>query len=301
MKKTLIAMAAVAVAGAASAQVTISGKYAFGFTSDQTNAGAATTGLGVTDGNLTFSASEDLGGGMSISASSEFVSRGRDTTISGRNASMTVSGGFGSVMMGSIEAGNPVDNYSGGQGRDAGGTITADSNVDILMWTLPAMAPGLKAQLKKTDPTTAGAVGASNTAGISLGYSVDALTVGFDVMNYKAGSTVKSRTTMGAKYDVGFATISAGSQTFKYLSTATNTADKKETVFGISAPVGGMTVGVTTRKMAQSGTNNISSTDIGATYALSKRTSVNVSSESTKTVGTAQSAKFQRIKLMHSF
>ena len=294
-------MAAVAVAGVASAQVTISGKYAFGFTSDETNAGAATTGLGVTDGNLTFSASEDLGGGLSIAASSEFVSRGRDTAITGRNASVTVSGGFGSVMMGSIEAGNPVDNYSGGQGRDAGGTITADSNLDILMWTLPAMAPGLTVQLKKTDPTGAGTVYASNTSGFSVGYSVDALTVGLDVTNYKAESNTKSRTTMGAKYNMGFATISAGSQTYKYLTTATNTADKKETVFGVSAPVGGMTVGVTTRKMAQVGSNNVSSTDVGATYALSKRTSVNVSSESTKTVGTAQSAKYQRIKLLHSF
>jgi hypothetical protein len=77
-------MAAVAVAGVASAQVTITGKYAFGFTSDETNAGVATTGLGVTDGHLTFAASEDLGGGLSISASSEFVSRGRGTDIIAR-------------------------------------------------------------------------------------------------------------------------------------------------------------------------------------------------------------------------
>ena len=98
-------MAAVAVAGVASAQVSITGKYAFGFTSDETNAGVATTGLGVTDGHLTFAASEDLGGGLSISASSEFVSRGRDTLITGRNASMTVAGGFGSVMMGSVSDG----------------------------------------------------------------------------------------------------------------------------------------------------------------------------------------------------
>jgi predicted porin len=107
---------------------------------------------------------------------------------------------------------------------------------------------------------------------------------------------------MGASYDLGMAKVSYGTQTYKYLSTATVTTDKKETVFGITAPVGdALSVGITSRKMSQVGTNNISSTDIGATYSLSKRTSVNLSSESVKTVGTAASATLQRIKLTHTF
>jgi len=302
MKKTLIALAAVAVSGAAMAQVTLSGKYAFGFTSDETNAGINTTGLGVTDGHLTFTASEDLGGGMKISASSEFVSRGRDTTISGRNASMTVSGGFGAVTMGSVSAGNPVNSYAGGNGRDSETTIAAASNVDLFQYTLPTMVTGLSVALKKTDPTGAGTVYASNTTGVSLGYTAGALTVGYGLTNYKAASTVDSRTTIGASYDLGMAVVSAGTQTYKYLSTATVTTDKKETVFGITAPVGAnLSVGITSRKMSQVGTNNISSTDFGATYSLSKRTSINLTNESVKTVGTAASAQLQRIKLTHTF
>ena len=58
-------MAAVAVAGVASAQVTITGAMGFGF-SDVSTAGRT---AGFTDGNVTFAASEDLGGGMSISDS----------------------------------------------------------------------------------------------------------------------------------------------------------------------------------------------------------------------------------------
>jgi predicted porin len=273
-----------------------------GFTSDETNAGVATTGMGVTDGNLTFTASEDLGGGMKISASSEFVSRGRGTAITGRNASMFLSGGFGSVLMGSISAGNPVNAYAGGNGRDSETTIKAAGDVDILQYTLPAMVTGLTVKLTKTDPTGAGTVYASNTTGVSLGYTMGALTVGYGSTSYKAASTVDTRTTMGASYDLGMAVVSAGSQTYKNLSTATNTADKKETVFGITAPVGAnLSVGITSRKMSQVGTNNVSSTDFGATYSLSKRTSVNLSSESVKTVGTTASAKLQRVKLVHTF
>ena len=94
MKKTLIAMAAVAVAGVASAQVTVSGQlaYAWESTSSADAVSVDTNGLAVTDGNLTFRASEDLGGGMSISTSQEFVARGRDTAMSGRNATISLSG-----------------------------------------------------------------------------------------------------------------------------------------------------------------------------------------------------------------
>jgi hypothetical protein len=294
-------MAAVAVAGVASAQVSITGKYAFGFTSDETNAGVATTGLGVTDGHLTFAASEDLGGGLSISASSEFVSRGRGTDITARNASMTVAGGFGSVTMGSISAGNPVNAYTGGNDRDSETTIAAAANVDLLQYKLPAMVEGLSVALSKTDATGAGAVSATNTSGVSIGYTVGALSLGYALTNYKATSNTDSRTTIGAKYDFGMAVVSAGTQTYKYLATATVPADKKETVFGITAPIGDLSVGMTSRKMSQVGTNNISSTDFGVTYTLSKRTNVNFSSESVKAEGTATRAKLQRVKLTHSF
>ena len=302
MKKTLIALAAVAVTSTAMAQVTLSGKYGFGFASDETNAGVSTTGMGVTDGHFTLTATEDLGGGMKLTAKAEMLNRGRGTTISGRDASMTLSGGFGTLLMGSIETGNPVDAYSGGHGRDYGGTITADGTADILQYTLPTMVTGLSVALTKTDPTTAGAVGEDNTTGVSASYTAGALMVGVAVTNSKATSTMKSRTTMGVSYDLGMAKVSFGTQTYKYLSTATVTTDMKETVFGINAPISSaLSVGITSRKMSQVGSNNISSTDLGATYSLSKRTSVNLSSESVKTVGTAANATLQRIKLTHTF
>ena len=287
------------------AQVTLSGKYAFGFVSDETNAGVATTGMQITDGNITISATEDLGGGMKITAKSEFASKGRgQADLTGRDASLTLSGGFGTLVMGSVLAGNPVNAYAGGNGRDSETTITPGGSVDLLQYVLPTMVTGLSVSLAKTDTASTGAVNGSNSTGISASYTAGALMVGVGVTNFKAGQTYNwdSRTTMGASYDLGMAKVSYGTQTYKYLSTATVTTDKKETVFGITAPVGdALSVGITSRKMSQVGTNNKSSTDIGATYSLSKRTSVNLSSESVKTVGTAASATLQRIKLTHTF
>jgi predicted porin len=146
----------VAVAGAASAQVTLSGKYAFGFVSDKVSDQAATTGLQTTDGHFTLTAVEDLGGGLKAIAKAEVLSRGRGTPISGRDASLTLAGGFGTVSMGSAESGNPVNNYFGSDGRGldgnswtslAGGTYTGatlgGADVDFVKYTTPQVMPGL--------------------------------------------------------------------------------------------------------------------------------------------------------------
>ena len=64
MKKTMIALAAVAAAGAASAQVTITGGISMAMQSNL----AKVAGMASVDNTLYIGASEDLGGGMKISA-----------------------------------------------------------------------------------------------------------------------------------------------------------------------------------------------------------------------------------------
>ncbi|MGA1060213.1 MAG: porin, partial [Burkholderiaceae bacterium] len=66
MKKTLIALAALGVVGAASAQVTISGAMAVGI---QNTTAASAAKFHLTDGDINFSAKEDLGGGLTVDAS----------------------------------------------------------------------------------------------------------------------------------------------------------------------------------------------------------------------------------------
>ncbi len=114
MKKTLIAMAAVAVAGTALAQVTISGRVDVGNNNNKTtvtNAGStyiSTTNEVVGEDNLStgflkFTASEDLGGGMSANFVHDMdldLDIGVLTAATGRDSTLGLSGGFGTVRLG---------------------------------------------------------------------------------------------------------------------------------------------------------------------------------------------------------
>jgi predicted porin len=107
MKKTLVALAALAAVGAASAQVTVYGKADLGVSST-TKTGATDQGLEVTSGNYETSrfgvkASHDLSGGMKALAQYEFsvdATGGSDAIKSNRVASLGLTGGFGTVTMG---------------------------------------------------------------------------------------------------------------------------------------------------------------------------------------------------------
>ena len=215
-------MAAVAVAGVASAQVTLTGKLSYGYSTNHSNKEASGTnatatgqlatpgtqaakdvaGFGVHDGHFTMSGSEDLGGGLSAAASMEILSRGRGTEISGRNASLTVSGGFGSVMMGAIEAGNGImplgQAGAPGVGLD-GKVLSAAANVDIVKYTLPTLMEGLTLAASVTDAP-------GNTAGRSAGYSqgysaafaIGALSASIDYTDYKNTKSTAAVTGSGS-------------------------------------------------------------------------------------------------------
>ena len=68
MKKTLIALAALAsVSAFAQSSVTISGKLRYAYITNSSTASGTTTkaaGIGRTDGDVVFTATEDLGGGL---------------------------------------------------------------------------------------------------------------------------------------------------------------------------------------------------------------------------------------------
>lgn len=123
MKKTLIALAAVAATGAAMAQssVTISGAFDLGFVR---NGAAGTTALDTSNGlsQIVFSGTEDLGGGLKANfmLQQRFSVEGgnNDGTAAGRRtyqgaSTVGLSGGFGAVRLGrEIEAFNKWNNYA---------------------------------------------------------------------------------------------------------------------------------------------------------------------------------------------
>ncbi len=279
MKKTLIAMAAVAVAGVASAQVTLSGSMGFGFS--DTSSGARTGGF--TDGNVKFAASEDLGGGMSVSGSFTMDGQGSQgsPSMDGQSLSLTTATA-GSLAMGETNAAKdklgvaslPYSTETLFGGKTAGYTYA--------QYNLPTIVNDLSVGLRWT-----GSAGAMATAGTKPQYR----------FNYKfAGASVDFNTKGGTAGTASEVMVSYAIQgvTVKFFNdTSVATGGIKRTEYSISAPVGPLTVAASN---ATKGT--LKGTEVNATYAMSKRTAVSVNFGSF-TGGTNTSAN--RVKLVHSF
>jgi hypothetical protein len=320
MKKTLIALAVLAASGASFAQVSITGKLGFSY---QKNAvaggGAANHGMQMTDGDLNFKATEDLGSGMSLTASSAFVSRGRDTGITARDASLTLVTGAGVFMMGSVEAPNGILNTAGAPvslatGHDNSVILAGASNVDMVAYYLP-VGP-VTVGLSYADSIGAAGAGAGNiqSTGIGATYAAGPLkaTLDFTAFTGPVAATVGTqidgltRTRLSGSYDLGMAVIGAGVQVGNH--------DKPmETSFSVNVPVGAMSVGLlysnkasqgataytTTGNAAIAAADSKSGTAVGATYNLSKTANFNAS-YGTYTTSTGQDNEF-RLRLMKSF
>jgi hypothetical protein len=327
-----------AVSGTAFAQssVTLSGKLGFGV---QAAKGKA-AGVAVTDGDIVFTAVEDLGGGLKATVSTAMLLRGRDTSgaqviapaagsagvangnstmissvdrLTARDATITLSGAFGSATIGAIEAGNGILGLGMGgapvslaEGLDSSkGVVAAASNTNILQWTSNEVVPGLKLSVTRTDginnfyadKNTSGTVtagtainlnndyrGSVQSNGLGLTYAAGALAIAADVTDYSG--TTANRNRFSASYDLGMVKLGAGIQTQQG-------ADDQR-VFGLSAPVGALTLGVA---RADAGTKK--GTVYGAQYAFSKTTNFNVSVGDFS--GTSFDGSQWRARLLKSF
>ena len=288
-------MAAVAVAGAATAQVSVTGALGFGWEGVSPAVGGSTTGIKVTDGNVKFSASEDLGGGMSVLTAMDIQSRGRDTTIAGRDASITLVTGFGGFTLGAVDASNGIVGLGGAGapviGMD-GSVLSGGVNVDIAKYSLP-LGNGIGISVARTDAANGlKGTNAGNTYGAT--YSMNAISAAFDYTD----AALAKRTRVSGSYDLGVAKLGAGYQTRKFTgATSTN----KQTVLGVSAPYGAFTFGLNYSTNKQSAANiSNKGIDLGVSYALSKRTNVYAQMQSV-TIGTGDASKTTRVKMVTSF
>ena len=352
MKKTLIALAVIAVSGTAFAQSTVNltGKFGAAYTSNKSAAGAKTSGFGVTDGDVVFTAVEDLGGGMKASASIALKARGRDSavtatststststttgvagattttttstttsvagaasnTVGGRDASVSLMGGFGTVTLGAIEAGNGIIGLASAGapviGQDNGVTLDGAANVDLFAYTTPALIPGLTAKVLLIDsignPGTAGAQSAAATQDatlIGVNYGAGALVVAADYtafgQNAAAATGTDSRTRISASYDLGVAKLGAGFQSKESFAGVKDT----QYMLGVTAPMGPVLLGATYAVR----NNDVAAVDakgfeLGAGYSFSKRTTLQTAYLSQKING-GTAATSLRVRLMHAF
>lgn len=114
MKKTLIALAAVAATGASFAQVTMSGNIGVSWqqspvislTSTGANAwtGQHVQGLAIQDGEIYITATEDMGAGWGATARGGFTMRGRGNPVVDRDATVSLRTPAGVVTAGALRA-----------------------------------------------------------------------------------------------------------------------------------------------------------------------------------------------------
>jgi hypothetical protein len=317
MKKTLIAMAAVAVAGAASAQVTITGAFGAAYQSYTQGAKAATglynsdatklgapavaagtyRGYSITDSSIKFSASEDLGGGMSFAAATSLSANNlRGGNVTKEDTSISLAGGFGSITVANTRSSNsaikglvfassmPVTSFYAG--------VESRSAIDALAYTTPELIPGLKAAVTSVEGAEGNGTSTVKTTVVDFMYSGSGITAGATIKsNSGLAATEKTNNTeLYATYDAGIATFGLGSGAAEKV----DGSDGKLTTFGISIPMGAVTAGA---NYAKRGDKKM--TEAGFSYAMSKRTTLNVMTG--KLTGGDNEGSQYRVGLVNTF
>jgi predicted porin len=286
MKKTLVALAAVAVAGVASAQVTITGAIGFGI--NDTNEVARS--MGWTDGKVTFTGTEDLGGGMSITAAMTIESYGDAAASTGVNA------GGQSVVLSTADAGSLTFSSSGAASDDLGvASLPFDANsllggttddYTLVQYDLPKIVDGLTIGVRMVGTDTVGF--ASNDKQYRFGYTFGDAVLGFNTKSTSTGTASAASLT----YSVSGITLKA------VADTSVQTSGTKKTEYSISAPVGALTVAASNMTKG-----TLKATEVGVTYAMSKRTSLTfgMGTFSGGTTATTDTTSSSRLRLAHTF
>ena len=334
MKKTLIAAAVLAVSGVASAQVSLTGGLGFSYQKNSNAVGgSANHGMQMTDGNLNFAATENLGGGMKITAASAFASRGRDNAFTPRDASLVLTSGSVVYTLGSVEKCSRLDNVAGApvslaSGHDSGnpaplaaGVFGLDdscaNNVDTAGVAFPLGPVTLSASYNEVGAGGGSGSAASGRANyftlagdfssgkLSLGLELrqasatGATGVAGDVPTFNNGLTT---TRLTGSYDFGVATVGAG------IESSNHNAPNKYTL-SVAAPLSSaVTVGLIYSNRAAvtadatyfvASAEALNATGIGVDYKLGKMTTINASYGiySNTTVNTNE----YRLRLLKSF
>jgi|GEM_PF-1183891 len=277
MKKTLIALAALSVAGLASAQVSITGEAAWGFYSGTSAAGATASGFGIDTAQLKFSASEDLGNGMKASAGLS-LNMGQYGALAGAgpnadDQSISLTTPLATIALLTTKSADWVSQASGAAtwyGLD-GKVLSARSARDQFAVILP-LATGLTLTAAYAEPANVlgegtGDVG-QNLYNFSVKYATGPATLQAAFLQYNnvtktSDASTDTVTRLGGKVDLGVATIGAGLQIGKLGAGGTNT----QTALSLSAPLPG-----NFSAQAVFGSNNIDSGTAQATVPTGRRT-----------------------------
>ncbi len=250
---------------------------------------------GLSTGLIGLKGSEDLGGGLTASFKQEWdldLDTGFMKTSEGRNSTLGLSGGFGEVRMG--RSYTPLFNVIGSSdvfGTTGATTVTLYADgvraSNALFYTSPSFG-GVKvdAMFTNNNNSTNLTETKDNHLGLSATYAEGPLmvAVGYGKIKTTTGA-VKGETkgvAVAATYDLGAAKVYFGHTSGSEQKDVSLTTESKakETNLGVSVPLGAVTLmaGVGKNKVENiSATGAVTKGDgtdvvVGATYALSKRT-----------------------------
>jgi len=292
MKKTLIALAALAVSGAAFAQssVTISGGIQVGvMKSGVAGADAVVTSLGGGANAINIISTEDLGGGLKggfaaqmrfNAATGDMGSASGGGTALFHSANAHLSGGFGTVRVGKIaEAGNcgfdPWGCTGGASLSFANGVsagVASAAQAQSISYASPSFSgfsAGYQTSLStRTDERTV----------LNIGYSAGPLALSFVRAENSAASgpaamtsTAAEQTSIAAGYTLGFGRITLVKTT---TDNAAGVTTSDVTSLGLTVPMGAMTILAGYNKDSKAAASQDTKVSLGMNYALSKRTTL---------------------------
>lgn len=299
MKK--IALMALMVASfAASAQVTISGKYSVW--EDSTKTGSARTGTVVTDptSNITISAKEDLGGGLSARAvvettlgTTNSVDGTSNTQLGDRQSTVGLAGKMGSIDVGRNVHSQFIALASNDSFSALYGSIAGDvHNLRGLRFSNGTFVATNLGPVTATYDRSNNGAGVEDVTSASLGANLGP--VNAVVANYVNASGTEKSTVVGGSTKLG------GTQLFYSHSdnhSLTVGETKKGDLVGLA-----QTFGAYTAKASYGKTNtDVKAYNVGVDYALSKRTQVGVAYRVVDLTGTTNDIKQLGVGITHRF
>ncbi len=276
MKKTLIALAAVAATGASFAQVTMAGNVGVSWQQSPVvaaaNNGQRIQGLAIQDGEIYVTATEDMGGGWGATARGGWTMRGRANAVADRDATVSLRTPAGVVTAGALRAcGNITGQALSGvvtgtvySGNESNNYVPIDkcSLVDVVVFGTKVRDVTLAltyGEFESGIPGTSGNDRGNGTGitftDVSAQYTAGALFLGVDWTHFSAthinyaganqaaatGSALVAvdgldRYRLYAKYDAGFAKFGLGYQ-MKGMASDQYAAS-------VAVPMGNLTLGL---------------------------------------------------------
>jgi len=269
---------------------------------------ATSAASGMSSGGLSGSrwgikGSEDIGGGLTANFVLESAITANDGASTGfaRTSSVGVAGGFGSVSAGvlytpsfSVIGGSDIDGTSGYSTSNLLPSGVRSSGG--FLYTSPKMGDLTAKIMYSNNASGLNDTTKASLQDISLSYAAGPLSVAvgmstaLQVLAVAATDTTTKGNVLGVSYDLGVAKVMLNTATSKRTNnlTATTTFKMTESNFGVSVPMGAISLvaGYGKNKVTLGTAAGVSTNDnmIGANYRLSKRTDMYVRMSKTGTI-----------------